>query len=97
MNELKLKAMLFVALIIGSIIFVGLSYGDTKYNPFSGEFEISSPDSELRYNSFQNSWSYQPAGSQLEYNAPQGTWDFAPPPQKPKSSYKSTRPKNTSP
>jgi hypothetical protein len=68
-------------ILTGMMVFAfhGLVYGETKYNPFTGKWEITSTDGELKYNSFQNTWSYQQPGSRLEYNAPQDTWDYAPP------------------
>ena len=61
------------------LAFAGSVWADTKYNAFTGEWEVTSPDSELRYNAFDGGWSYQPPGAQLQYNAPQNTWGYAPP------------------
>jgi hypothetical protein len=100
MSEIKLALILLITLLVATFIAAGISvsHGDTKYNPMTHKYELTAPDAELRYNPFDGgSWSYQSPAAQLEYNAFQNTWDYSPPPQKPKSTYKSPRPKNTSP
>ena len=47
------------------IFFVGLMFllvaqakAEQKYNPFSGQWETTHPESQLQYNPFDNSWQY---------------------------------------
>ena len=56
-----------------------LVHAETKFNPFTGKWEITSKDGKLEYNPFDGSYSYQQPGAQLEYNAFDNTWDYAPP------------------
>lgn len=53
-----------------------LSFGELKYNSFSGEWERARPDEVLKYNGFNNQWSYENPDSKLEYNGFDNTWGY---------------------
>jgi hypothetical protein len=50
-----------VVLTMASLIFVTHSCdtrAETKYNPYSGKWELANPDDELKYNPYEERWSY---------------------------------------
>jgi len=53
-------------------------HADQKYNPYSGEWETVSPNSELKYNPHSGDFEYAKLDSSPKYNAHEGTWDMAP-------------------
>ena len=55
----------------------GLSlHADTKFNPYSGEFETVSPGSTLEFNPYSGNFEYVAPGSSLQYNSYSGNFEF---------------------
>jgi len=81
---------LFICLIgLMFILSAGLAQAEQKYNPFSGQWETTYPESQLRYNPWDNTWQYvtPPPGSDNrqrrdlllpapQYNPYNGKWEF---------------------
>jgi hypothetical protein len=48
----------------------------TKYNPFSNNWEMTYPNSQLNYNANQNTWQYTTPNAQPQYNPFSNRWEY---------------------
>jgi hypothetical protein len=67
------------ALIIAFLSFLTHSsdtFAETKYNPYSGTWELANPDEELQYNPYEGKWSYAPEDSSPQYNPFENQWEL---------------------
>ena len=71
------KEWVFV-LIASFFVFVATAIAEQKYNPYTGDWETVSPDSEIQYNTHSGQWGYSPPDSSPKYNPHENTWDMAP-------------------
>ena len=56
-----MKNVLFISIGI-VLLMVSVAHSDTKYNPMSGEWELTTPGAELEYNPWNAQWHYVPKG-----------------------------------
>lgn len=47
-----------------------------RYNPYSGQFDLTYRDSQLQYNPHQNTWQYTRPGARPQYNPFTGQFEF---------------------
>jgi len=82
----------FVCLIgLTLILGASLAQAEQKFNPFSGQWETTYPESQLRYNPMDGTWQYLtprpaeptpipvlpvPQFPRLEFNPFNGKWEF---------------------
>lgn len=73
---MKLSKERIFVLIVSLFVFATTAIAEQKYNPYTGDWETASPDSELQYNTHEGNWEYAPEGSSLEYNPHEGKWEY---------------------
>jgi hypothetical protein len=49
---------------------------DTKFNPYTGNWELADPDDELTYNAYEGNWSYAPDSASPKYNPFENKWEL---------------------
>ena len=71
-----MKKLFVVTFIVGCLAQAGFVLADTKYNPYTGQWENRSSDDVLKYNPYQNTWNYEDPESSLKYNPWSNIWDY---------------------
>lgn len=56
-----MKNVLFISIGI-VLLMVSVGHSETKYNPWTGEFELTTPDAEMEYNPWSGEFHYVPKG-----------------------------------
>ena len=77
---LSKKCVINISIII--ILLFGITfsiYAESKYNPYTDEWETVSPNSQLKYNPFSGEWKYANPDAESKYNPYSGDWETASP------------------
>ena len=77
---LSKKCVINISIIL--ILLFGITfsiYAETKYNPYTGEWETASPNSQLKYNPFSGEWKYASPDAGSKYNPNSGEWETVSP------------------
>ena len=61
-----MKNVLFISIGI-VLLMVSVAHSDTKYNPMSGEWELTTPGAHLEYDAMNGEWGYVPKGGSDGY------------------------------
>ena len=72
-----MKNLIIVTLVFSGIFFPRLLLAESKYNPWTNQWETRSSDDVIKYNPYNNSWNYEDKGSNLEYNSWTNSWDYS--------------------
>lgn len=71
-----------LAITMIAVLFAAPCFAVQKYNPFSGQFETTTPDAQITYNPYDGSHTYvpRPYGNEpiQEYNPYTGTFEIIP-------------------
>jgi hypothetical protein len=59
---MKMFIFLVVLLTLLMVVMVEHSASDTKYNPMTGEWELTTPGARLEYDAMNGEWGYVPKG-----------------------------------
>ena len=71
-----MKKLFAITLVIGAFAQPSIGSADSKFNPWTGEWENRSSEDILKYNPYQNTWNYEDPDSSLGYNPWSNTWDY---------------------
>ena len=71
-----MKKLLVIILISVGMSLPQLALAESKYNPWTNQWENRSSDDVIKYNPWQNSWDFEDKDSTLEYNPWTNKWGY---------------------